>query len=259
MRNYKGTILLVAITLAVLLVTVNALTKAPPHPLQGVNKQVEKQDKYARWLELRSRYPEVDFDALEPVDPEKRLKRAKKNNRYDRSGFAIKDMTPRVSEEVLESDWSLHVAALPASGSATIVTGEVLTSNAHLSNDKSGIYTELTVRIDGVLKGGDADLAPGGVISVDRAGGFVRYPNGHKRLHRIKGQNVPRVGARYVLFLTASEQSDNLHILTGYELDAGKVSPLDESTRMKVYEGMDEAEFLKAVREAVAQPAEVKP
>lgn len=254
MRDLKGTILLLVTTFAVLLLTVTTATKVTSHNTQEVDKQLEKQAKHERWLERRRQYPVTDFETPEPANSEKHFKRAKKSRHYEKSGFAIKDMSPRISEESLFSDWSSHVAALPATESAAIITGEVLTANAYLSNDKSGIYTEFTIRIDGILKGNNSSLTLGSVISVDRAGGFVRYPNGHKRLYRIEGQNMPRVGIRYTLFLAASDQNDNFHILTGYELAVGKVSPLDEPTQMKVYEGIDEAGFVKAVREAIIQP-----
>ncbi len=70
---------------------------------------------------------------------------------------------------------------------------------------------------------------------------------------------MPRITGKYVLFLSASKQDHSYHIVTGYELVDGKVSPLEESTQMSVYEGTDQVSFLKTLREAIAQASQVTP
>lgn len=226
---------------------------------QTRSTQTLKGDADERGAERKRRYPVIDYEAPEPADPEKRAIRKLKNKHYDKFGFAIRDSSPRVDEESVETDWSLHVPALPAAQSAAVVIGEVLSSEAHLSNDRHGVYSEFSVRVDEVLKGVGPGMEVGRSISVDRAGGFVQYPNGHKRLYRVAGQNMPRVAARYVLFLTASDGGQNYQILTAYELIGGKVSPLDESTRMSAYEGTAEDSFLQAVRNAITQASQATP
>jgi hypothetical protein len=251
MRNYKTTSLLILLT-CVVTVTVVA-TKITAINQGSSNEQRQKNEQNARLIERRHRYPVVDYDAPEPAEPERRAARKIKNGYYDKSGFAVKDPSPRVDEESLESEWALHLPALPAAQSNAVITGEILTSEAHLSNDKTGIYSEFTIRINEVLKGADFGLHDGDTLTVDRSGGTVQYANGHKRLYSIAGQNMPRLGGSYVLFITASQQGHNYHILTGYELAGGKVSPLDESNSMSAYEGTDETSFLKAVHEAITQ------
>lgn len=257
MRSYKTTVLLglftCAMTVTVIAAKITAVNQGPS------NEQQQKNDKNARMIERRNRYPVVDYDAPEPAEPEKRAARKIKNGYYDKSGFAVKDPSPRVDEESLENEWSLHVPALPATQSNAVLIGEVLASEAHISNDKTGIYSEFTVRIDEVLKGADFGLHNGDTLTVDRSGGTVQYANGHKRLYSIAGQNLPRVGGRFVLFISVSQRGHNYHILTGHELAGGKVSPLDESTSTSAYEGIDETSFLKAVHEVITQASRTRP
>jgi hypothetical protein len=266
MRAHKNTVFLVIFTIAVTVITAAATLRTKsgslfrnqnhsPDERQQEGQYTREQWEAYRWRKERERkFPAVDYEAPEPADPEKKARRKLKNSRYDKFGFAIKDSSPRVGEESLENHWSLHVEPIPAAQSDGIVVGEVLSGEAHLSNDKTGIYTEFAVRITEVIKSNNPSLlVPGNLIDVDRPGGFVLYPNGHKRFYSVLGQNMPEIGRRYVLFLTASGESPNYKLLTGYELGSGGVSPLDDSTRMDAYKGVDETTFLKQVRDASTQ------
>lgn len=256
MRNRKRTNLLILFTLAVVVLTAAAtLNRAsqeqPPTP-EGRRAEQGRRER----LEFEKQFPAVEFDKPEPADPEERAKRKKKNKRYDNGGFAIRDPDPSIGEQSGQYDWELYTEALPAGQSNVVVVSEVLTAEAYLSTTKDGIYTEFTVRVGEVLKNvGSNPLKPGSCITIDRLGGIVRYPEGHKRLHRVVGQNMPRVGGRYVFFLDAPDESPNYQIVTGYELVSGRVSALDESSRMRAYSWMEEAKFLRAVRDAIAQAA----
>lgn len=258
MRSHKGTIFLVLFTSAVAVMTAAATIRRSaqePAPKLEQRRGVDRQRQ-----EFERRFPAVDFEKPEPADPEERARRRIKNSRYDKFGFSVRHPSPRVGEESFETEWSLHLEALPASKSTAIVIGEVLSAEAHLSNDKNGIYSEFAVRVDEVLKNaGPAQLQPGSSVTVDRAGGFVSYPNGHQTLYRVDGQNMPGIGQRYLLFLDASGQSPNYRVVTGYELGGSGVAPLDESMGMNKYKGMDEASFLNAVRAAVAQTSPPAP
>ena len=83
--------------------------------------------------------------------------------------------------------------------SSVIVIGDVLHSEAHLSEDKRGVYSEFTIRLVEVLKGDS--FWPGSEMVVERLGGYVRYPDGRKLLYRVGTGGMPRVGARYLFFL----------------------------------------------------------
>jgi len=74
-------------------------------------------------------------------------------------------------------------------------------------------------------------------------------------------QDMPKVGSRYVFFLThdfevAGDTYDDFYLLTGYELKGGKVFPLDESPKQSVlaYKGAAESSFLTDLVEALKTP-----
>lgn len=66
-----------------------------------------------------------------------------------------------------------------------------------------------------------------------------------------------------MLFPKRTDEEKNYHLLTAYELKAGRVSALDGAKpsgdgspwKFDKFEGWDEAAFLKAVREALVNPA----
>jgi hypothetical protein len=213
-------------------------------------------DKLKKRLDFEAQFPAANYDAQDPElsDPEKHARRKAKNSRYDKYSFGLSDPTPRVNETSIETEWSLHLDPLPAARSDVVLVGEVIKASAHLSNNKKGIYSEFTVRVEEVLKAPEAaQLAVGGLIAVERLGGTVVYPAGNKRIIRVTGQSMPRVNRRYLLFLNATQSDQDFSLLTGYELKEGKVIPLDDSTRMNSYQGMDQDTFLNDVREVLGR------
>jgi hypothetical protein len=129
-----------------------------------------------------------------------------------------------------------------------IVTGVVGGAKAHLSENKKNVFSEFTVAVETVHKDTNQQRFQDSVITVDRVGGFVRYPNGQEVLYRFAGANMPKVGARYLFFLKTKNAQDRT-ILTAYELTGGHVSPLDESSQFATLEGLSEEEILRRVRE----------
>lgn len=216
------------------------------------NKE-DKSDLKKQWLDYQSQFPVTDYDAPEPENLEEREKRKKKNRRYDNKLFVSKNPHPETSEA--SSIDEIQVSpAMPTLESKIIVVGEILNVQAHLSNDKTGIYSEFTIRIEEVLKNNDSDkLVQDNSISADRPGGAVHYPNGQKVIYSIHEIGLPRIGRRYVLFLTKPDQNPNYYILTGYELKEGKVVPLDKGLDFMKFKGKSETNFIKTIREAMSQ------
>lgn len=202
--------------------------------------------------ELVAQFPTVDYDVTEVGNtPDENARRKEKNSRYDKRYFVSKDPNPGVSESAVILE-GYKVPALPANQSSLIVVGEVLDSHAHLSNDRSGIYTEQSIRIQEIIKNTvSSHLTAGHVITGERQGGIVRYQNGHRRLYHLAEEGMPSAGRRYVLFLGAIEHSKDYRILTGYELSPNGVVPIDTSRQFKTYEGYDPDSFLKVVRAAI--------
>ncbi|HST53267.1 MAG TPA: hypothetical protein VLJ61_14750 [Pyrinomonadaceae bacterium] len=154
---------------------------------------------------------------------------------------------------MVENHWQEGIAGLPIAQSSVIIIGEALSANTHLSNNKNGVYTEFSVRINEILKSDNPALIPNSILSVDRPGGFVRYPDGHKLLYRIFGLNMLRVNKHYLLFLDNTEQSPNYQVLTGYEMTANGISPIDVAPQFDAYKGMDGISFAQTVRDAIKQ------
>jgi hypothetical protein len=156
-----------------------------------------------------------------------------------------------------------QVPAFPTESSDAVVIGETVDAQAYLSNDKSGVYTEFTVRVDEILKNDSTvPLAVGETVAAQREGGRVRFPSGRIQQYITHYQHMPRAGRRYVFFLKRNDDGQAYYIRTGYELRAGRVMPLDgvnmnkgasEIPQFAAYKDADEATFLRAVRAAVAK------
>lgn len=204
-------------------------------------------------IEMKKRYLETEYEGAEPTDQSVRLKKVEKGKRYDKAHFVVRSAPPEGGEEVMYSDSALAFAALPVEVSDVLVIGQVVSGEAHLSNDKTNVYSDFVFVVNEILKARKGELiASGSEISVQRMGGYVKYPSGIKMLYRIQGYGMPRVGYRYVLFLKSLSDSTDFKILTGYELSENKVSPLDASAQFEMFRGADEAGFIKALHDAVS-------
>ena len=148
-----------------------------------------------------------------------------------------------------------------------MIVGEVTDAKAYLSEDKTNVYSEFTVRIEEILKDSTAvPLAPGASITTVRTGGAVRFPSGKIIQRGFGGKPFPLTKARYVFFLTYESDDQDYPIVTAYEIRAGVVSPLDALdidgrllepyAEYQQYKGWNEADFLNKVREAIALTAD---
>lgn len=253
--NYKITGSLLVILLIIVAASNTTLTSQEQQRQSasesGQRKSsLEEQEQHRN--ESENNFPVANYAEPDAVDPDKRARRKEKNKRYDKSSFVSKNPNAKDTEVAVYYEGGGDVPALPTSLSEVVVVAEVLEAQAHLSNDKTNVYSEFTARISEVLKNkGSASLAPGKSITVERVGGFVLYPNGHKLLYRVVGQGMPSVGRRYLLFLNAIKESQDYRILTGYELGLSGASPLDYFKQFYMYKGHDEDALLKAVFDAV--------
>jgi hypothetical protein len=128
----------------------------------------------------------------------------------------------------------------------------VVSSEAHLSNDKSGVYSEFQTTVTDVLKNSSGlSITPGSLISLERAGGAVLYANGHRQIYAIAGQNMPLVKRRYVFFTSCAGIDQNCRIITAYELKDNRVNPLDDVDTFEVYKAVGESNFLNSLRSAI--------
>lgn len=234
MRLEKKTILLISLMLIAAITAFAALQQRSPtnHPQSS---KIEED-------------PTPIVDYAESKSNKSDYKRLSKGKRYDR-GAVQKKGTPD-GLVTFNNDWEFNVPAIPAGISDAVIVGTVIDSKAYLSPDATGVYSEFTLQVHEVLKDHSGNISTNTPLAVDREGGRVRYPSGDIVSHIVAGQSTPRVNKRYVLFLKLEDQ--DFRILTGYELGAGGVSPLDRVVeKFKKYKGVSESAFLNQVRNAI--------
>lgn len=224
-----------------------SLPQQPDKPKRG-----NQQDAARALQEFQARFPTTDYNSPEPTNPEDKAKRRNRNKHYDGKGLVDSNPSNSGSATIFDSEVFFDLPALPVVQSDVILTADVLNSEAHLSNDKTGVYSEFNVQVDVVLKGIVPTLSQTNLISVSRLGGIVRYPSGHKERYEIAHQNMPAIGKRYLFFLRAIKDTQDYEIVTGYEIGPERVLPLDYGVRFEAFTGTDSAVFLNTVRDAIA-------
>jgi hypothetical protein len=187
-------------------------------------KQVEKE-----YEPDVSQFPTLDYSHRKVLTEKQKARSKKYNSKQSR---VITEDTTQDSTS-FTSDWSFNLPALPVKVSSTVIIADVTDAQAYLSDDETKIYSEFVVQIHRVLKNEHkAPLKVGDSVVLERSGGRVRFPSGKIALSVIAHQDMPRIGRRYLFFLTHNgpDHSDNegSYILTGYELRDGRVFPLDK-------------------------------
>ena len=195
--------------------------------------------------------PIVDFQETPSADPVERAKRHLRGAKHDKSLFSVS--ASDISEETFLVDFvDPNLPALPLAKSSNVVLGSITAAKAYLSNDRTGVYTEFSLRVEEVIKSDvQPSLVAGCTLEIIRQGGRVKFPNGRIHLYKITELEMPRVGGRYLLFLTDGDADHGFEILTAYELRNGKVVPLDKLHQSKTYQNTDETVFLNEVRAKV--------
>lgn len=219
-------LLITIITIVAALVTTsrvrtqNNLPQASPQTPPG---RVNKEEK----AEYESQFPVADYEAAESGAPDTRQQRRGKNRRYDGRGVVAKPENSGEEQVTTRfDDWEMQLPALPVAQSDAVVIGEVLDAKAYLSNDKSGVYSEFSLRADEVLmESGTAKIAPGSTVVAEREGGRVRLPSGVIELYQIAGYGMPRNHHRYVLFLRGTGEERSYSIITGYGAGGSYLTP----------------------------------
>jgi hypothetical protein len=197
----------------------------------------------------------VDYDSPESNNSVEREIRKLKNKRYDNEGWVYKNITNPNIGGVGRVDEIPPPPAIPAAESSFIIIGEIINVSSFMSNDKTGIYTEYTIRVEAVIKADASNkLKAGDSVIADRDGGCVRYANGRIVMYGNSNKGLPHLKTRYLLFLHNPDKSPNYRILTGYAFREDKVMPLDDIAFDK-FQGISEQNFLKKVRETILNPS----
>jgi len=199
----------------------------------------------------RSNLPIVDYDSTKNVD----RARQEKNLKYNRPGLTKSLKDNEAVEELLpiNAPWMVGLSAIPADKSDVIIIGRVVDRKAFISEDKKAVYSELSFKVESVLKGDQ--VSQDDITSVTRYGGAVRFQSGKIHEFRFAAQGFPATNKRYILFLKRDQ--NDLLILTGYQLMNGFVTPIDGSPEMGMvfekYRGVEEPIFLKEVSEVISK------
>lgn len=200
---------------------------------------------------IKERFPTVDYNKPDPSDPEKKAKK----KRYNDGNWVYANVGPDTNEAILTPEPHVTFPPLPVTESDIVVVGTIGSAEAHLSDNKKNVFSEFTLIVEEVLKSKRAGIGQGSVLTADRIGGHVMYPNGQKFLYRVFGVNMPQVGSRYLLFLTPKHNKEDLSILTAYELSETGAGPLDEQLpETAALKGISEKDIVQRVRGLIANP-----
>lgn len=253
-------LLLLIIVIASSVARWNSLAQKPPNGVPKSNREHSLRKKLSavkskqEWDAVLNKLPTADYTAPESNDPEARHKRRVKNSRYDKRAMVVSDPDTSITLTEVVYEGKEH-RPLPIRESDIVIIGEVQDRNSYLSNDKSGVYTEFSVSVDELLKGDQAQVNLGSIITASRFGGVVQYPNGHKRLYLVSGEGLPLDPGRYVLFLKRDEQAQSYLVLTMYQLGLDDVTPIDEGVQFEPYKGQKKSEFLTMLQNRIANPS----
>lgn len=239
------------ILIALVLVTLGLsfVRRSQPFAAAYFTQTNAKSDKFQ---DAKRYFPTAVYDEPDLADPKKNEAKKEKQKRYN--DFKIVSITPETwnVETLITSDTLFAFPALPVAQSDLIFTGTVQSATAHLSENKKSVFSEFTVTVESVYKA-IKQATPGSILTIDRMGGFVRYPNGHEILYRFSGANMPKTGVRYLFFINFRNKQD-YNILTAYELTGGTVLPLDMSSQFETLEGTTEEDLLKKLRALLLNP-----
>lgn len=245
MKIHKLTFVLLILVFGTLGLTFATRDQTRSLPASDTEALKQLQDK-------KRSFPVAKYDEPELTDPKKNQALKEKKLRHNEFRMVARN-PPEWQAELLVIDEGLVLTpALPVRESAFIVSGEVKTAEAHVSENKKNVYSEFTILVKQVLKTANSSIVEGTEITVDRLGGFVTYPNGRTVLYRLSGRNMPAVGERYLFFLTSPNNQD-LMILTAYRLDASGVSPLDDSPQFEKFRALTEDVLVQNVRDSLAK------
>jgi CBS domain-containing protein len=243
MRNQRQLIIVVVVVLlgtgAFLLSDIrNANTQSS----ENVNKSQQNRD------DSDKNFPLVSLETSESVSNVDE-KRRKRNEKYDKWNWVKPNISNEATGSKIVSDWEVGLPALPVKESDAILVGVVTSTDAFLSNNKTGIYSEFTIQVSSLIKDNQTNpINSGKGVTTQRVGGRVKYPSGRILKYWVSGQRMPGLNGKYVFFLAYDNQTELYRIITAYEVSSGKILPLDTFNKFKVYEGVDEVQFMNELR-----------
>ena len=157
---------------------------------------------------LDKQLPIVDYNEPKPTQAGERGRRLAKDRRHNRRKHEIVE---GMTETYTIYHWEADFPPLPVEQSTTIVIGKVSEARAHISENKSSVYSEFVVEVQRILKD---DAGVGSRVVAERDGGRIRFPSGSVFRYFVIGLGIPEVDNSYLLFLKQLEDGD-FSIITG--------------------------------------------
>ena len=138
------TILKPTLAIKTILFVVSVLLIATASPR---SVQVKQQQSEAPNFE---NFPIVDFEAKEPTDPKVKAARNARASKYSKKYAG--EINEELHQIFTNSDWDLRLPALPVARSAAIFIGTVTNAQAHLTPDKTNVFSEFAFQVESILK-----------------------------------------------------------------------------------------------------------
>lgn len=151
--------------------------------------------------------------------------RSAKNIRYNTGGM---NLTTRDStlEYFIETFIPRGLPILPIDESSDIVTGKIVKIQPYFSQDKSQIYTEITINVEETFK----NLSPNifmvsKTIILTELGGSIELDSRKEVRYEVKidGRGNLCNDRRYIFFIESINANNDYQFIKVYELDNGKV------------------------------------
>src|SRR5690606_33726071 len=181
-----------------------------------------------------------------------------KNARYNSKGPDL--TTFRGDEDVFyENITPRGLPILPVEESVIVAVGKIVKIQPYLSDDRSQIYTELSMQVENLLKTDDSNANINSFV-LDQVGGSIQLRSGHKIQYKVQigGRGNPCENNRYVFFIQKADENNGYYFINGYELSEGKVFTLDTGKKKLITdkyavskEFADEKTFLELTRREI--------
>jgi hypothetical protein len=145
-------------------------------------------------------------------------------------------------------------AGLPISGSI-IVIGTVVSGNAYVNQEHTGVFSEYKLTVQEVLKPDpESVISARDEIPAWLPGGTLQFQSGHIRHFIVAGSNYPEIGTQYVFFLRRPDKTVKDYVIsTAYSIRDQAVSPLDGMEYPpSPFEGMPLSNFLDKLRQEIS-------
>lgn len=141
---------------------------------------------------------------------------------------------------------------LPIHG-CIIVIGTVISGNAYVNQEHTGLFSEYKVAVQEILKPDPHDvISTRDELTTWRSGGSIQFPSGHVTHYIIAGRGFPEVGTPYVFFLRRPDRTvDDYAINTAYSVKDQAVSALDDIQDKNPFDGMPADKFLDKLRHEI--------